>query len=258
MIHPSAIVSNDADLDSDVEVGPHVIIEGTAKIGTGCRILAHAQIVGDVELGPETTIGRGSVIGEDPQDVSFDSSASSGVRIGNGNVIREHCTIHRGSKEGAMTRIGDSNFLMAGTHLGHDVIMGARNVIANNCLLGGHVEVGNGAFLGGGAVFHQFVRLGDGCLVQGNSAISKDIPPFCIAARLNELHGLNVIGLRRLGADSNSRAELKRAYHLVFNGQMPFGAANDAIRSSDWGEMAVRFFAFLRNESKKGVCFPKS
>lgn len=258
MIHPSAIVSDDAELDSEVEVGPFAIIEGAPKIATGCRILAHAQIVGDVEIGPETTIGRGAVIGEDPQDVSFDVSVSSGVRIGKGNVIREYCTIHRGSQEGAMTRVGESNFLMAGTHLGHDVIMGTRNVIANNCLLGGYVEVGDGAFLGGGAAFHQFVRLGDGCLVQGNSAISKDIPPFCIAARLNELHGLNIIGLRRLGADNIVRAELKRAYQLVFNGQMPLRAANDAARSSEWGEMALRFFAFLRDNSKKGVCFPKS
>ncbi|MEM9481971.1 MAG: acyl-ACP--UDP-N-acetylglucosamine O-acyltransferase, partial [Verrucomicrobiota bacterium] len=258
MIHSTAIISPEAQIADDVEVGPYAIIEGAVKLSAGVRVLAHAQLLGDVEVGEGTLVGRGAIIGEEPQDFSFDPAAASGIRIGRKNRIREYCTIHRGSKEGTMTVIGDDNFLMGGVHLAHDVRLGNENVIANNCLLGGHVQVGEKVFLGGGAVFHQQIRLGDGCIVQGNGAISKDIPPYCVAAKLNELHGLNVIGLRRAGADGDARKELKRAYSLVFRGDQPFGEVLAKLDAESWGPLAANFFDFLRAESKKGICFPST
>ncbi|MEM0895263.1 MAG: acyl-ACP--UDP-N-acetylglucosamine O-acyltransferase [Verrucomicrobiota bacterium] len=256
MIHPTAIVSPEAMIADGVEIGPYAIIEGPVKLETGVRVLAHAQMLGDVEVGKETLIGRGAIIGEEPQDFSFAPTVKSGIRIGRKNRIREYGTIHRGSKEGSMTVIGDDNFLMGGVHLAHDVQLGDGNVIANNCLLAGHVQVGSKVFLGGGAVFHQHIRLGNGCIVQGNGAISKDIAPYCVAARLNELHGLNVIGLRRAGADGEARKELKRAYSLVFRGDQPLGEVLAGVEMEKWGSLARKFFEFLGARSQKGICFP--
>ena len=121
------------------------------------------------------------------------------MEIGNRNIIREHCTIHRGTAEDSATHLGDENFLMAGAHLGHNSHVGDGVIIANNCLLGGYVRIGDRAFLGGGTVFHQYTRVGRLVITQGNSGFGKDIPPFVVAAQRNVIVGLNTVGLRRAG-----------------------------------------------------------
>ena len=125
-------------------------------------------------------------------------------------MIREHCTIHRGTAEGSATRIGDENFLMAGAHVGHNCEIGNKVIIANNCLLGGYVSVGDGAFLAGGCAFHQFMRVGRLATPQGASVLGKDIPLFPIAAEHISVSGLNTIGLRRAGFSQAQRDEVKR------------------------------------------------
>ena len=150
MIHPTAIIDPAAELAEDVEVGPYAIIGPGVRAAAGCKVAPHAQLCGTVELGEGTTVGHGAVVGADPQDLTFDPSVQSGVRLGKNNTLREHVTIHRSTGEGGWTTVGDDNFLMAGTHLGHDVQMGDGNILANNCLFAGHVIVGNGAFFGGG------------------------------------------------------------------------------------------------------------
>ncbi|MEI6537162.1 MAG: acyl-ACP--UDP-N-acetylglucosamine O-acyltransferase, partial [Verrucomicrobiaceae bacterium] len=234
--------------------GAYVVIEGPVKIGAGCRIAPHAQIVGDTVIGDGTTIGRGAVIGENPQDIGFDVAIASGVRIGRENVLREHVTIHRGSKPGSMTEIGDANFIMVGAHFGHDVQMGDKNVIANGVLLAGHVHIGCNTFIGGGAVFHQFLRIGDYCVVQGNGSFSKDIPHFCAAQRINRVTGLNVIGLRRQGFTTDDRAAMKQLFDMVFRSGMNLSQAVAAARTMEWPPQALHFLEFLEAPSKKGVC----
>ena len=160
-IHATALVSARAEIDPSVEIGPHVIIDGSVTIGKGTKIYANAYITGTTTIGENNEIHMGAVIGHEPQDVAFDKKTTSFVSIGNNNIIREYCTIHRGSKPDSATRIGSHNFLMAGVHLGHAVQMGDRNIIANNALLAGHVSVGNRVVIGGGSVFHQFLRIGD-------------------------------------------------------------------------------------------------
>ena len=198
----------------------------------------------------------GAVIGADPQDLSFDPACTSGVVIGPRNTLREYVTVHRGSKSGCDTVMGEGNFLMTGVHLAHDVRLGDGNILANNVLLGGHVTVGNKAFLGGAAGFHQFVKVGDLAMVQGLTAVSQDVPPYCTAYGINTLAGLNAVGLKRAGFSAAERAAIKRAYQLVY---LSSKRREDALKEAaelEWPEAAARFLAAVAAPSKKGVMSP--
>lgn len=252
-IHPTALVSAEADLAEGVEVGPFSVIEGPVKLCAGVKVAGHVLIRGDTQIGEGSVIGWGSVVGVDPQDLSFDPATRSGVRIGAHNTLREYVTIHRGSHDGDYTILGERNFLMTGVHLAHDVRMGDHNVLANNVLLAGHVEVGSRVFLGGGGGFHQFIRIGDYAIVQGNAAISKDVPPYCQAHGQNCMSGLNVIGLRRAGFDAKTRANIKAAATLLFRSGHPLGEALELAATHEWSDAAQLLIKAVSNPSKKGV-----
>jgi UDP-N-acetylglucosamine acyltransferase len=253
MIHPSAIIDPRAQIDPSAEIGPYVIIEGAVEIAAGVRIEAQAQLVGHVIVGEGCIIGRAAVIGAEPQDLSFDPKTDSGVRMGARNVIREHVTIHRSSKPGGMTTLGDGNFIMVGAHFAHDVQIGNQNVIANSALLAGHVNVGNHSFVGGGAVFHQFVRIGDYCMVQGNGGLGKDLPHYCVLQRINRLTGLNVVGLKRAGFTSAERAEIKSAFDLIFRSGRNLSQALAVVREKTWSGKVEKFIQFIEVPTKRGV-----
>jgi UDP-N-acetylglucosamine acyltransferase len=254
MIHSTAIIDARAQIDPTAEIGPYAIIDGPARIAAGVKVMAHAQLVGKVTVGAGTIIGRAAIIGGEPQDLGFDPLAESEVVLGTENNIREHVTIHRGSKPGGVTRIGDRNFLMAGSHLAHDVVLGNHNIIANAALLAGHIQVGNNTFIGGGAVFHQFIRIGDFCVVQGNGGFGKDIPHYCAAQRINRITGLNVIGLRRNGFTSEDRAAIKELFHTLFCSGRNLSEAVAEAATHEWPEKARRLLEFVQAPSKKGVC----
>jgi UDP-N-acetylglucosamine acyltransferase len=254
MIHPTALVSSEAQIDPTAEVGAYAIIEGLVKLSAQVTVAPHAQILGDTWIGEGTSIGRGAVIGEVPQDLGYTSTIHSGVRLGKHNVIREHVTIHRGSKDGHVTEIGDGNFIMVGAHLGHDVKLGDKNILANGVLLAGHVTIGQQTFIGGGAVFHQFLRIGDSCVIQGNGSFSKDIPHYCAAQRINRVTGLNVIGLRRQGFSSEDRSRMKELFDLIFRSGRNLSQAIAAAREQSWPAHAEKFLLFLEAPSKKGIC----
>lgn len=253
-VHHTAIIDPEAKLGVHLEVGPYVVIDGPADIGDYSNIESHAVIEGTVRIGSKNVIGHGAIVGTPPQDLSFSEERKSGVEIGNENVIREHCTIHRGSAEGSVTRIGHKNFLMAGAHVGHNCEIGNNVIIANNCLLGGHVSVGDGAFLGGGCVFHQNIRVGRLAITQGASAFSKDIPPFVIAAERNYVFGLNVIGLRRAGFSAQDRDEIKAAFKLVYASGLNVGEAIEKAATMKLGPAAREFIDFVGAAKKKGIC----
>lgn len=237
-------------------IGPLAVIEAGVRIGRGCRIHGHAQLVGSVELGENCEVGHCAVIGATPQDLGFHPETPSGVRIGSGNVFREHVTIHRASREGGVTEVGSGNFLMVGCHLGHDTIIGDRNVLANHCLLGGHVRLGSGAFLGGGSAFHQFVRLGDLCMIKGLAAISQDVPPYVLVSDANRVRGLNVVGMRRAGLSAATRQNVKDAFHQLFLAGMNLREALASTDSREWESEARAFIDFFRVDSKRGICHP--
>src|ERR1700745_2575914 len=159
-IHPTAIVDPTAKIAADGTIGPYTVIGARAVIGARSAIASHVVIEADVTIGSDNVVDHAAIIGTAPQDLSYSGDRKTGVQIGNENVIREHCTIHRGSADGSVTKIGRKNFLVAGAHVAHNCEVGNNVIIANNCLLGGHVAVGDGAFLGGGCVFHQNIRVG--------------------------------------------------------------------------------------------------
>lgn len=256
MIHPTAILEGNIQLpdDGSVEIGPYAVLRGSITLGRNTRIGPHACFEGCVETGDGNSFGHGAIIGADPQDLSFDPATRSGVRIGHGNTFREYVTIHRGSRDDAFTLVGDGNFLMAGSHLGHDVVLGRENVIANNVLLAGHVHVGNHAFLGGGSVYHQFIRVGDRAMVQGNAGFSQDIPPFVVGHGINTLAGLNVVGLRRAGVPSARRNALKLAFERAHTDRLPMEELARLADSGDFSDEAAEFLRFFQHPSRKGIC----
>ena len=252
-IHPTALVHDSARLAHDVSIGPYAIIEEQAVLEAGCRVEAHAQILARTVIGERCSIGQGTIIGGDPQALAFDPSLSSRVILGKGNRLREHVTVHRSMYAGQATILGDDNFLMAGSHVGHDTAMGDRNVLANGVLLGGHVTVGNQVFLGGNSVFHQFIRVGDGAITQGVSGFSMDLPPFLVGARINQIIGLNVVGLKRAGYDSATRLAIKRAFDLLYRSGRNFAQAVAVAREQTWVEPAERLIAFIESRGTRGV-----
>jgi len=253
LIHPTALVDPAASLADDVEVGPGAIIEAGAVIGAGCRIQARAVITGYVRMGERNTIGHGAILGADPQDFSFKPETSSHVEIGDDNVIREYATIHRATKEGGATRVGNNNFLMVGVHMGHDSSVANRVVIANNCLLAGHVEVQDGAVLGGGSVFHQFLRVGKICMVRGGERFNKDIPPFVSAYGTSLVSGINAIGLKRAGFSAETRMEIKKAFKLIYREGFNISQAIEESQKQSWGPEAQYFLDFIATAKRRGV-----
>src|SRR4029077_9750850 len=179
--------------------------------------------------------GHGAIIGSAPQDVRFSEKTRSRVEIGNDNLIREYCTIHRGSTEGSATKIGNENFFMVGVHIGHNCSVGNDVIIANNVLLAGNVEILDQAFVGGGSTFHQFMRVGRLVMVQGSSAFGKDLPPFTMAAERNAVFGLNIVGLRRAGFNANERDEIKEAFKLVYLSGLNISQALERAASINLG-----------------------
>jgi UDP-N-acetylglucosamine acyltransferase len=253
-IHQTAIVDPGARIGAGVEIGPFSIIGPKVTIGQKTIVQSHVVLEGEVEIGAGSFIGHGAVIGAPPQDVSFSLDRKTKVEIGNGNIIREYCTIHRGTVEGSTTKIGDKNFLMAGAHIGHNCEIGNNVIIANNCLLAGYVRVDDGAFLGGGSTFHQFMHIGRLVMVQGSSAFGKDLPPFVIAGERNFVFGVNAVGLRRAGFSAKDRSEIKAAFKLVYMSGLNIGQALDKAATMKFGAPAREFLDFVANAKKRGVC----
>jgi len=253
-VHPTAIVDACAQIGADVEIGPFSIIGPDATIGEKTIVQSHVVIEGEVEIGTGNFIGHGAIIGAPPQDVSFSPERKTKVEIGNDNIIREYCTIHRGSPEGSATKIGNKNFLMGGAHIGHNCVIGNDVVIANNCLLAGHVRVDDGAFLGGGSTFHQHMHIGRLVMVQGSSAFGKDLPPFVIAAERNFVFGVNSVGLRRAGFSPKDRDQIKAAFTLVYLSGLNVSQALKKATTKEFTGPAREFLDFVANAKKRGIC----
>ena len=253
MIHRTAVVDPKAQIDSNVVIGPYALIEGPVRISSGTEIQGHAVITGSVEIGKNNRIGYGAVIGALPQDLSFDPTASSGVEIGDQNVIREYCTIHRGTKEGSNTLIGSNNFLMVGAHLGHNTRIGNNVILANNVLLAGYAEIHDRVFIGGGSVVHQFTRMGAISLLQGISGVGKDVPPFSIAIGKDGVSTINVVGLRRAGYSPALRKEVKDAFELLYLSGLNSSQALEESKRRSWSNGVSLFWEFVAT-SKRGIC----
>ena len=249
--HPTALVGDGVSLGRDVRIGPYAVIEGEVEIGEGCRIGHHAYVAGQTRIGRNNVLHPGCVVGGAPQDRSYRGGPARLV-IGDGNVVREHATIHASAREGE-TVVGSGCLLMAGSHVGHDCRVGDGVILANGVLLGGYVEVGDGAVLGGNASVHQWVRIGRLAMLQGLAAMSQDLPPFLTACNVNELAGLNLVGLRRAGMPEEERSEIKRLYRLLFRRGGPLsGALEEAARTAS--TPAGRELIGFMESGSRGIC----
>jgi UDP-N-acetylglucosamine acyltransferase len=250
-IHPTAIIDANATLAPDVEIGPHVVIEGPVVLDAGVRVLAHAVLTGHTHLASECVVHPFAAIGGVPQDVAYKGEVSY-VRIGARTIIREGVTIHRGTGEETETRVGADCLLFAGTHIAHNCVIGDRVTIINNVLLAGHVHIGDRAVLGGSVGVHQFCRIGEYAMIGGMARLSQDAPPFMTHAPEGGCVGINRVGLRRANFDSATIEELRMLHrHLFRSGRALRNALSDVAEDvhTDAGK---RLIAFLSAPSKRG------
>lgn len=216
-IHPTAVIEDGAQLAEDVTIGPFCYVGPNVTIGAGTRLHPGVVIEGRTTLGERNELFPYCVLGSIPQDKKYGGEPSS-LEIGSDNAIREHVTIHIGTAAGsAVTRIGDHNLIMAGSHIGHDCLVGNHTVLANTTGLAGHVQVDDYAILGGQTGVHQFVRIGAHVMTSGGSKVGKDIPPFTIAQGYPaRLRGINHVGLKRRGFADDAIRKLRQAYRAIF------------------------------------------
>ena len=252
MIHPSAIIHPRAKLDSTVRVGPFAVIDEGVELGPHCLVGPHVYLAGLTTIGANNRFHAGCVIGDAPQDLKYKNEPTR-LRIGSDNVFREHVTAHRSTRPETETVIGSHNFLMANAHVAHNCVVGDHVIMANSTMLGGYAVVQDRAFLSGNCLVHQFARVGTLALMQGGAAISQDLPPFAISKRINEMCGLNVIGLRRAGFTPEQRSELKRLYHRLFRSGENLPVALAAARQEFSSAPAKILLDFVA-EAKRGVC----
>jgi UDP-N-acetylglucosamine acyltransferase len=248
-INSTAVVSPQAQLASDLRVGPYVVIEDNVEIGEGCEIGAHAVIKKFTSLGRRNRIFEHAVLGGEPQDVKFKGDPSF-LRIGDDNLIREFCTFHRASAEGEATRIGSRNFFMVGVHIAHNCNVGDDNIFANGVALAGHITVEDHVFLSNDVGAHQFVRMGRYAMVGGKSKIVQDVLPFFTTdGNPPRVRGLNSTGLRRAGFSEKTRSALKDAYRLLFRSVTPLDDALAQLEQMD-DENVAHLVGFIRNSQR--------
>jgi len=253
-VHPSAVVGPDVDLADDVIVGPGCILDtatGPITLGPGCRLIANVFLQGPITLGANNTCYPNTYLGFPPQDRSFaPDTPGQGTVIGADNIFREGTSIHRATRDHPTT-LGDRNYLMAHSHVGHDCIVGHDNTLANAACLGGHVHVADRATLGGYATVHQFCRVGRLAMISGLAGISQDLPPFCVTYDTRTLGSLNIIGLRRAGLRDHIPA-LKQAFNTLFRSRLPVPAALDQLAELNLNDPLVDELADFCRNSKRG------
>ena len=224
-IHESAIISASAKLGERLTIGPYAVIEDEVELGDDCEIAAHAVIKRFTRLGRRNKVFEHAVLAGEPQDVKFKNERSY-LEVGDDNLIREFCTLHRASGADQITRVGSRNFFMIGVHIAHNCEIGDDNIFANGAALAGHIKVEDHVFLSNNAGAHQFVRMGRYAMVGGKSKIVQDVLPFFVTdGNPARARGLNTVGLKRAGLSTESRLQIKRAYRLLFRTNLPLSEA---------------------------------
>lgn len=254
MIHERAIVDDGAQVGEDVQIGPFSVIGPDVKIRDRVRIGPHVVITGDTTIGSDTKIFQFCSIGEAPQHLGYRDEPTR-LEIGSRNIIREYCTLNRGTAQGGgATRLGDDNFLMAYVHVAHDCQIGSRTIFANCASLAGHVVVGDYAVLGGFSLIHQFCRVGEHCITAIGSVCFQDVPPYVVAAgNRASPHGINSKGIRRRDFTDEEIQELKSAYKTLYRCGLTLHDAVDRLRQQQWrGRYVPRLMDFVTS-SERGI-----
>lgn len=256
-IHPTAIVSEKAEIHTSVTIGPFSVIEDGVKIGAGTTVATHVRISGPTIIGENNTIDSFAALGGAPQDLGYQGEPTELI-IGNENLIREFASIHRGTvKGGGKTVLGNNCMIMAYAHIGHDCIIDDHVIIVNAAHLSGHTEVGSRATVGGLTGTHQFSRIGTFAFIGGGSAVSKDVPPYAMVTGERgqmRISGLNKVGLRRNGLSRETIAKIDAAFRILFHSpELLHNEALDKVEQELGGCAEVDgLLDFIRN-SKRGV-----
>jgi UDP-N-acetylglucosamine acyltransferase len=252
--HPTAVIAPDVRLGTNVRVGPYAVIEEDVVLGDDCQIAAHAVIKHHTRLGARNRIAEHAVIGGDPQDFKFRADCLSYTEIGDDNWLREGVTVHRGSRDGSVTRLGNGCFLMAYSHVAHDCTVGNNVVMANTAGIAGEVVVHDKAFISAAVTVHQFCRIGRNAMIGLSSKVVQDALPFCITdGNPGRARGLNIVGLRRNGFAKDEIAALKEAYRMLYS-RVPLEQALAAMK--DMHSAAVLEVANFIEGSKRGFAHP--
>jgi UDP-N-acetylglucosamine acyltransferase len=233
VIHPTAIVSSEAEIEDDVCIGPYCRIGPRVQIGKRCRFESHVIVEGPTKMGENNQFYPFGTIGLQPQDLKFKGEETY-LTIGNHNIFREYVNVHRGTKGGGgNTRIGDHNFLMAYAHVGHDSIIGNHIILANAATLAGHVVIEDHVTIGAFSGVHQFCRVGTHGYVGGYSVITKDVLPYSktVSERNTKAYGPNTIGLERKGFTPQQIRDIKAAFRLLLQSKLNTSQAVETIKA---------------------------
>jgi UDP-N-acetylglucosamine acyltransferase len=255
MIDARAVISPQADIAADVDIGPFTVIGPEVSIGAGTWIGPHVVIKGPARIGAGNKIFQFASVGEVPQDKKYQGEVTR-LEIGDRNVIREFVTINRGTQQGGgVTRLGDGNLFMAYVHVAHDCQIGNHTVLANCATLGGHVELGDYAFLGGLSAVHQFCKLGESCFIANNTAVTRDVPPYVMAVgQPAEPHSINVVGLERRGFTPDQLLNIRRAYKVLYRSSLKLQEALEELDKAAETQAEIRpFVDFIKRSSRSIV-----
>lgn len=255
-VHASAIIEGDVEIGAGTVIGPGSIVLGTVgpvRIGSGCTLVAHAMVNGPIAIGDSNVLYPNACLGFAPQDLGFDPARPGpGCVIGDGNTFREGATVHRG-KTSEPTRIGNRNYWMTNTHLGHDGVVGSNCIIGSGAVLGGHVLVADNVILGGLAALHQFVRVGHHCFISGAAGVTQDLPPWFMATAINVAGSINIVGLRRSGATPETIATVRWVYRMVYRTGATPQQAVELLRERAGDPLVAEYIEFITS-SKRGIC----
>jgi UDP-N-acetylglucosamine acyltransferase len=257
MIDARAVISPQAEIAADVDIGAFSIIGPNVVIGAGTWIGPHAVINGPTRIGAHNKIFQFASVGDAPQDKKYQGEPTR-LEIGDRNVIREFATVNRGTTHGGgdgVTRIGDDNLLMAYSHVAHDCRLGNQIVLSNVATLGGHVEIGDFAILGGLSAVHQFTKLGAYCFIANNAAVTRDVPPYVMAVgQPAGPHSVNAVGLKRRGFTDEQILNVRRAYRVLYRSGLKLNTALEELDKAAEHQAEIRpFVDFIRRSSRSIV-----
>src|SRR5579863_7398132 len=239
-VHPEACVG------AQVKIGEFAIVEEDVVIGANCRIEPYVYVKRWTTLGERNEISAGTVLGTDPLDKNFTGQRSY-LRIGDGNIIREHYTISRGTQPESVTTIGNGNYIMTSGHIAHNCVIGNNCVIASCALVAGHVHVEDQAFISGGVVIHQYSKIGRLAMIGGNTRVNLDVPPFFLYSGFNvEAKGLNLVGLKRAGFKPAQVLQLKKAYQTLYRSGLKLEEALARIETEIPDDNTLHLVRFIR------------
>lgn len=257
-IHPTALVDAGSQLADGVEIGPWCIVGPGVVLHEDVRLVSHVVVQQDTTVGARTVMHPFAVIGGDPQHGGYKGETVR-LEIGEDCLIREHSTFNRGTPQGGgVTRVGSHNLFMTGAHVGHDAAVGNNVTFANQATLGGHARIGDRVFLGGLCAVHQFGRVGQGAIVGGLAAVTRDVIPYGSAwGNHAQLHGLNLVGLKRKGYGKDAIRRMLAAYRDLFEEQGTFAGRVDAV-AADYADLPeiMEIVAFIREDGKRPLCLP--